>query len=166
MASLKRLLFWDINSGPLPLLFSSYLTYYSYFILLYLHFFIFRSVLQYGIMFIISVCVSSYCLRTRGYYWGTSRLDHFSLCLKTYNMFCIFTFIDLIWKIMIYNHYLFNIWVGYQLLGRECRYRRLENLGIAKIGLTPPPYPNPGTLVYLTTKAHKYDSQHFDVKSA
>lgn len=67
-------------------------------------------------MFIISVCVSSYCLRTRGYYWGTSRLDHFSLCLKTYNMFCIFTFIDLIWKIMINDHYLFNIWVCYQLL--------------------------------------------------
>ena len=29
-------------------------------------------------------------------------------------------------------------------LGRECRYRRLENPGIAKIGLTPPPFtPNP-----------------------
>ena len=30
----------------------------------------------------------------------------------------------------------------------------------------PPPYPNPGTLVDLTTKARKCDSRHFDVKSA
>ena len=52
-------------------------------------------------------------------------------------------------------------------LGRGGRKRRRENLGIAKIGLTPlPPYPNPGTLVDLTTKARKCDSQHFDVKSA
>ena len=44
--------------------------------------------------------------------------------------------------------------------------RSSQNPGIAKIGLTPPPYPNPGTLVDLTTKARKCDSRHFDVKSA
>ena len=53
------------------------------------------------------------------------------------------------------------------LLGRGWWNRRLENLGIAKIGSPPPPpYPNPGTLVDLTTKARKCDSRHFDVKSA
>ena len=41
-------------------------------------------------------------------------------------------------------------------LGRDDETRRRENLGIA----------NPGTLVDLTTKARKCDSQHFDVKSA
>ena len=51
-------------------------------------------------------------------------------------------------------------------LGRDCINRSIENPGIAKIGLTPPPYPNPGTLVDLTTKARKCDSRHFDVKSA
>ena len=51
-------------------------------------------------------------------------------------------------------------------LGRGFSNRRRENLGIAKIGLTPPPCPNPGTLVDLTTKARKCDSRHFDVKSA
>ena len=51
-------------------------------------------------------------------------------------------------------------------LGRGCSNRSSENPGIAKIGLTPPPYPNPGTLVDLTTKARKCDSRHFDVKSA
>ena len=52
----------------------------------------------------------------------------------------------------------------WQFLG-ECSCI-VENLGIAKIGLTPPPYPNPVTLVDLTTKARKCDSRHFDVKSA
>ena len=46
------------------------------------------------------------------------------------------------------------------------RNRRSQNPGIAKIGLTPtPPYPNPGTLMDLTTKARKCDLRHFDVKS-
>ena len=50
-------------------------------------------------------------------------------------------------------------------LGRGGRNRLRENLGIAKIGVTPPPYPNPGTLVESTTKARKCDSRHFDDKS-
>ena len=40
------------------------------------------------------------------------------------------------------SHRLWNCpFVGQIILGRGCRNRRLENLGIAKIGLTPPPLP-------------------------
>ena len=38
-------------------------------------------------------------------------------------------------------------------------------LALPRLAL-PPPYPNPGTLVELTTIARKCDSQHFDDKSA
>ena len=37
-------------------------------------------------------------------------------------------------------------------------------LALPKLPRPPPPYPNPGTLVDLTTKARKCDSQHFDIK--
>ena len=39
-------------------------------------------------------------------------------------------------------------------------------LALPRLAWPPPPYPNPGTLVDLTTKARKCDSQHFEDKSA
>ena len=42
----------------------------------------------------------------------------------------------------------------------------LKILVLPRFACPPPPYPNPGTLVDLTTKVHKCDSRHFDDKSA
>ena len=39
-------------------------------------------------------------------------------------------------------------------------------LALPRLAWPPSPYPNPGTLVDLTTKAGKCDSRHFDDKSA
>ena len=44
--------------------------------------------------------------------------------------------------------------------------KKRENTDIARISLTPPPPPNPGTLVDSMTKVRKYELRDFDDKSA
>ena len=80
----------------------------------------------------------------------------FGLCLG----FSVISFIEVAVVIMITFHLSF--------LGRGFGNRRSQNLGIAKIGLTPPP-PNFGTLEDLTTKSATIDdkarkSTNFGVK--